>query len=219
MIAAFLLLFSFVLCVLPGEAQSSEVGSRSEVQTDSVRVASARPVRAPTSPAPREPSARDVVQMALKASRGLGPERIRELCKRARLAGLMPQLKLSVERGLKQDLSSSSTAQSDRVNAAVGDDLSLGATLTLELDHLVFAPDEVRLLSVERLLATDRRKLIGEVVRLYFQRRRLLREQASAAVPDGELADSIAEVEAVLDGFTDGKFGEALEKARSAGPR
>jgi hypothetical protein len=131
----------------------------------------------------------------------------------------MPQLKLSVERGLKQDLSSSTTALSDRVNAAVGDDLSLGATLTLDLDRLVFAPEEVRLLSVERWLEADRRKLINEVVRLYFQRRRFLREQASAPVPDAELADSIAEVEAVLDELTDGKFGQALHKARAAAAR
>lgn len=219
MIAASLVLFSFLLFVLPGEAQSSEVGSRPQAPTDDNRPRNARPPRTTTSLSTREPSARDVIQMALKASRGLSPERIRELSKRARLAGLMPQLKLSVERGLKQDLSSSSTALSDRVNAAVGDDLSLGATLTLELDHLVFAPDEVRLLSLERLLATDRRKLVSEVVRLYFQRRRLLREQASAPEPDAELADSIAEVEAVLDGLTDGKFGEALEKARSSGSR
>jgi hypothetical protein len=157
--------------------------------------------------------------MALKAARGLGAERIRQLSKRARLAGLMPQLKLSVERGLQQDLSSSTTALSDRVNAAVGDDLSLGATLTLELDRLVFAPEEVRLLSVERWLETDRRKLINEVVRLYFQRRRLLREQATALSPDAELADSIEEVEAVLDEFTDGKFGEALQKGRAAAAR
>jgi hypothetical protein len=155
-----------------------------------------------------------VIHMALDAARSLGPERLRELSRRARLAGLMPQLKLSADRGLKQDLSSSTTAASDRINAAVGDDLSLGATLTFELDRLVFAPEEVRLLSVERWLAADRRKLINDVVRLYFQRRRLLHEQANAGVRDEELADSIAEVEALLDGFTDGKFGEALAKRK-----
>lgn len=218
MIGALSMLFSFLLFVLPGQAQSSEVGAVQGAQP-ARSAAVARTSRAAPSLSAREPSAREVIEMALKAARGLGPERIRELSKRARLAGLMPQLKLSVERGLQQDLSSSTTGVSDRVNAAVGDDLSLGATLTLDLDRLVFAPDEVRLLSVERLLSTDRRKLIHEVVRLYFQRRRLLREQASAAVPDAELADSIAEVEAVLDGFTDGKFGEALQKARSPRPR
>jgi hypothetical protein len=214
------LLFSFLFVVLPGQAQSSEVSSASHALSASEGKTSAAAPRAlPTPKQLREPSAREVIQMALDAARGLGPERILELSRRARLAGLMPQLKLSAERGLKQDLSSSTTALSDRVNAAVGDDLRLGATLTFDLDRLVFAPEEVRLLSVERWLAIDRRKLINEVVRLYFQRRRLLREQASAAAKDDELADSIAEVEAVLDGFTDGKFGEAVARGRSASGR
>lgn len=152
--------------------------------------------------------------MALDAARGLGPERIRELSRRARLAGLMPQLKLSSERGLKQAVSSGTIGLSDRTNAAVGDDLSVGATLTFDLDHLVFAPEEVRLLSIERWLALDRRKLINDVVRLYFQRRKLLREQASVVLPEPELDDSIAEVEALLDGFTDGAFSKALARGR-----
>jgi len=174
--------------------------------------------RAPSPPSRSvgEPSAREVVRMALKAARGLGPERIRELARRARLTGLVPQLKLSAERGLQQDLTSSTSAASDRTNAAVGDDLSLGATLTFDFDRLLFAPEEVRLLSVERWLIADQRKLVGDVVRLYFQRRRLLRERASAAVDDPELGDSIAEVEALLDGFTAGAFGEAMEKAKRA---
>ncbi|HEY6880129.1 MAG TPA: hypothetical protein VI299_19025, partial [Polyangiales bacterium] len=126
------------------------------------------------------------------------------LARRARLSGLAPQVRLSAERGLQQDLSSSSSAQVDKTNT--GDDLSLSASLTFELDRLVFAPDEVRLLSVERWLAGDQRKLVAEVVKLYFQRRRLLRERALSAVPDGELDDSIAELDALLDSATAGAF-------------
>ncbi len=165
-----------------------------------------------------EPSVREVVRMALRAARGLGPERVRQLARRARLAGLLPQLRVSAERGLQQDLSSSTTTQSDRTNEAYGDDLHFGASLTFDLERLVFAPEEVRILSVERWLVGDQRKLVAEVVRLYFQRRRLLREQASAAAADLELADAIREVEALLDAFTDGAFGEALARAHSPGP-
>ncbi|HEY6876455.1 MAG TPA: hypothetical protein VI299_00470, partial [Polyangiales bacterium] len=62
----------------------------------------------------------EVVQMALGAARGLSPERIRNLARRARLSGLAPQLRLSAERGLQQDLSSSTSAQVDKTNT--GDD-------------------------------------------------------------------------------------------------
>jgi hypothetical protein len=158
-------------------------------------------------------SVAEVVRMALDAARGLAPERIRELARRARMTGLVPQLRLSVERGLQQDLSSSTSRTVDRTNTALGDDLSLSAGLTFDLDRLVFAPDEVRLLSVERWLAGDQRKLIAEVVKLYYQRRRLLRERALTNAPDGELDDSIAEVEALLDGATNGAFGRATSSA------
>lgn len=148
----------------------------------------------------------DVVRMALGAARGLSPERIRNLARRARASGLAPLLRLSAERGLQQDLSSSTSAQAAKSDTKIGDDLSLSASLTFQLDRLVFAPDEVRLLSVERWLAGDQRKLVAEVVKLYFQRRRLLRERALSAAPDGELDDSIAELEALLDSVTAGAF-------------
>lgn len=154
--------------------------------------------------------------MAVSAARRLGPERVRELARRARLAGLVPQLKLNADRGLQQDLTSSATTDSARTNAATGDNLSLGASLTFDFDRLVFAPEEVRLLSVERWLMADQKKLVADVVRLYFQRRRLMREQASAPVKDPELADSIVEAEALLDAYTDGAFGAALARAREA---
>jgi hypothetical protein len=157
----------------------------------------------------QEPAVSEVVQMALAAARGLSPERIANLARRARLTGLAPQLRLSAERGLQQDLSSTTGSRSDRTNAAIGDDFSFGATLTFELDRLVFAPDEVRLLSVERWLAGDQRKLVAEVVKLYFQRRRLLRERALTSAPDSELDDSLAELDALLDGLTAGAFGAA----------
>jgi hypothetical protein len=163
---------------------------------------------------PAEPTVQQVLRMALRAARTLGPERTRELCRRARLAGLAPTLKLSARRGLEQDLSSSSTVESDRTNASQGDDLTLEASLSFELSRLVFASEEVRVLSIERWLSLDRRRLVEEVTRLYFQRQRLLRERAAAAAPDAELDVAIAEAEALLDAFTDGAYAEALASAR-----
>ena len=144
--------------------------------------------------------------MAARAARSLDPARLQELARRARLAGLAPQLRFSAERGFDQDITASSSTASESTRAAIGDELRFGAALTFELDRLVFAPEEVRLLSVERWLAGDRRKLLAEVVRLYFQRRRLQREQSEAPTPDPELSDSIREVESLLDALTDGGF-------------
>lgn len=148
--------------------------------------------------------------MAEKAAQQSSPERTRALVRRARLAGLVPTIKLGAERGLKQDLSASSGGDTERTNASLGDDLSVDASLTFELPRLVFAPEEVRLLSVDRWLLQDRKKLFDEVVRLYFQRRRLVAERARAPAPDPELDLAIAEAQALLDAFTDGAFTRAL---------
>lgn len=159
---------------------------------------------------------RAVVQMALKVARHTAPGRAEELGKRARLAGLVPQLRLGARRGLQQDQSLTSTLSDDRTNASLGDDLTLEAGLTFQLDRLVFAPEQVRLLAVERWLASDRRKLIEDVVRLFFRRARLLHEQKSAPIADPALDADIAELEALLDAYTDGAFSEALAKLAQA---
>lgn len=153
----------------------------------------------------RELSVGEVVERARRAARTLGPAQVRELARRARLRGLVPQLRLSADRGLRQNLSSTTTVQTREIEA-VGDDLSFSASLTFDFDRLVFADEEVRLLSIARWLEGDLRKLLAEVVRLYFQRRRLVREQQSANAPDPELADAIRETTALLDAYTDGAF-------------
>lgn len=155
---------------------------------------------------------RAVVQMALKVARHTAPGRAEELGKRARLAGLVPQLRLGARRGLQQDQSLTSTLSDDRTNASLGDDLTLEAGLTFQLDRLVFAPEQVRLLAVERWLASDRRKLVEDVVRLFFRRARLLEERRTAPIADPALDADIAELEALLDAYTDGAFSEALAK-------
>jgi len=159
---------------------------------------------------------RAVIEMALKAARHTAPGRADELGKRARLAGLVPQLRLGARRGLQQDQSSSSTLSDDRTNASLGDDLTLEAGLTFQLDRLVFAPEQVRLLAVERWLASDRRKLVEDVVRLFFRRARLLAERKDAQVPDPSLDADVAELEALLDAYTNGEFGAALSRLRAA---
>lgn len=169
----------------------------------------AQTVPSPTRAAsPEEPRVAEVVRMAKRAARNIDPARIRALVKRARLSGLSPTLKVGVDRGLKQNLSLSTSSDAERQAAAIGDDFSVDASLTFDLSRLVFAPEEVRLLSVERWLAGDQRKLVDEAIRLYFQRRKLLVERANA--PDPELDVAISELTALLDALTDGGFGRAL---------
>lgn len=151
--------------------------------------------------------------MALQAAQASDPARTRELARRARLSGLLPTMRVGVSRRLQQDLSATS-GTTERTNASLGDDLNLDATLSFDLSRLVFASEEVRLASLDRWLVQDRRKLIEEVVRLYYRRKRLLYERAQAPAADPELEFALAEVEAWLDGLTAGAYGEALRGAK-----
>jgi hypothetical protein len=161
------------------------------------------------------PSAREVVRMVLKAAHLVDPERVALLVRRARLAGLSPTLRVGAERGLSQDLSSSSSSEAERQAAAVADDFSFDATLTFDLSRLVFAPEEVRLLSVQRWLSGDQRKLAEDAVQLYFKRRKLLLQERTADAAERlELALAIEETEALLDALTDGAYARALTRAQ-----
>jgi hypothetical protein len=171
----------------------------------------------PAQVAPRTgPSVREVVRMALKAARHIDPARVEVLVRRARLAGLMPTLKLATDRGLKQDQSSSSSIEVERLATAIADDLSFEAAVSFDLSRLVFAPEEVRLLSVQRWLAGDQRKLTEEVVRLYFRRRKLVESAKEPEEDAEERLLAIAEIEALLDALTDGAYGRALSMKRGS---
>jgi hypothetical protein len=166
------------------------------------------------------PSAREVVQMVLRAARLVDPERVAQLVRRARLSGLSPTLRLGADRGLRQDLTSQSSTDIEKQAAAVADDFSFDALLTFDLSRLVFAPEEVRLLSVQRWLSGDQRKLAEDAVQLYFRRRKLIaQEQAASGAERTELALAIEETEALLDALTDGAYARALARAqqRAAG--
>jgi hypothetical protein len=116
---------------------------------------------------------------------------------------------------LRQDLTSQSSTDIEKQAAAVADDFSFDALLTFDLSRLVFAPEEVRLLSVQRWLAGDQRKLAEDAVQLYFRRRKLIaQEQAASGAERIELALAIEETEALLDALSDGAYARALARAQ-----
>lgn len=149
------------------------------------------------SPAARVlPPVRELVARALYAARARGPRATRELARRARLSGLLPEVRVGLERGSQLDLASSDSGDSARVSTAQGDALKLQASVSFDLPRLVFAGEEVRILSVERWLANDLQELGAQIVALYYRHRR-----AARALAEGDLnrVDELEEIEALLD--------------------
>jgi len=159
-----------------------------------------------------EPSVGSIVTAALEAQ-AVDPERAQGAMTRARLGGLLPTLRLGARRGLGWDLSAVQ-GTTERTDLSTGDEVSLEASMTFEVDRLLFAHDEVALLRAEDAMRSTRRELARAVIRLYYERRRLQIERDVAGVYDVERAMRIAEIEAVLDAFTGGRFRRMIAAAR-----
>jgi hypothetical protein len=168
----------------------------------------------------REPRVWQLVKAALRFA-DADPDRARAMASRARMAGWVPALKLAVRRGLTRDLSEYQTLETDRTNLSTDHDLVLEASLTFDLARLVFDHDEIALAREQRKAVQARAELARAVVALYFERRRLQLERDLLDGADLVRAVRIAELEALLDAFTDGAFRRmivSLERRASGKP-
>jgi hypothetical protein len=161
-----------------------------------------------------EPSASSVVAAALRAQHR-DPQRFADMTSRARLRGLVPNLDLGVRRGQGVDLRST-TSDDLGVHLTTADDLMLFATLRFDLGRLVFAGEEAGIAREERFARQAQNELVRQVVHLYFLRRRLLLERDLRGTTDLSREVRIAEIEALLDAFTDGTFQRMMRRPSSA---
>jgi hypothetical protein len=158
-----------------------------------------------------EPSVADVVRAAQVA---MPESSTASMASRARAAGWIPTVGLSARRGVGIDLTSpTSTAADDGLRLSTDDELSFTASLTFELDRLLFRREEIGIVREARADRAGRTDRIREIVRLYFLRRRLQLERDLGAGDPAAQALGIAEAEALLDAFTNGAFGRMLRSA------
>jgi hypothetical protein len=143
------------------------------------------------------------------------PERARALVSRARWAGLLPELRVRVDRRFSRteslDLERTSA---DPFGSPVGvdsiNDMRYECRATWDLGRIVFNPDEVAASAHALRMAEVRREIETVVIRLYFERRRLkaqaLASDASEGDPAVRVEIRIQELEAELDSLTGGAF-------------
>ena len=157
----------------------------------------------------REPSVASVVQAALQNA---PKPRAEALASRARTAGWVPTVALRARRGQGVDLSHALTE--DALDASTDNDLTLEAALTFQLDRVVFRSEEVALARQGLAEADARTTRARTVIALYFERRRLQLERDLAGNGDPRRSIRIAELEALLDVFTNGAFGRMIAASR-----
>jgi hypothetical protein len=127
----------------------------------------------------RGQAGRVAVELARAAVRraGVHPERAQSWLRRIHHAAWLPELRLGAERdlGTREAIDPHDGA---RYGTYSLDEIRMEGRATWRLDRLVFDPEELRASRETVRLAELRQELALTVVRLYFERRRLLLEEA-----------------------------------------
>jgi hypothetical protein len=155
-----------------------------------------------------EPTVAEVLRLALAVhDRGLAdPTRA---ARRGRRSAWLPELRVRARRGRQRDESATQSG----TNLSTDDDAILEGALVFDLPRAVYSGDEPVWSREARAQAAARTQLVRLVVGLYFERRRLQLDRALGA-QDVETVVRIIELEALLDGLTEGGFGESLRASR-----
>jgi hypothetical protein len=150
----------------------------------------------------------------------LGPARIEEMRRGVRRRGWLPELALAGatsrdrDEGRAFDQSFVSGALRDLVDRdeGISNESVLSLSFTWDLADLAFHPEQIDISREAREVIELRDDVLDEITQLYFERRRVLVELASAETP----ADAIrlrlraAELAAGIDAWTGGWFSRAL---------
>jgi hypothetical protein len=154
----------------------------------------------------------DALREAASALALAEPERAHSMLLRARAAGWLPEIRARAERrfGRSESVDLGGTGPAAPVGIDSDNALYYELRLTWDLSRILFNPDEIAA-QLQALRAADaRREIESLVIRLYFERRRLKAELATAdgvtTSSDMKLELRIAEVEAELDALTGGAF-------------
>jgi len=139
---------------------------------------------------------------AAYAAAGLDHDPQASWIRRARLAGLVPWVTVRTTRD--------TSWQDD--SPEVGHSTSLELRATWRLDRLLFDGGELQVAAVESARHRERRRLASRVIRAYFAWRRAAR----IATDDERVATRVAETVAELDALTDGWFSGQLRPRRAA---
>jgi hypothetical protein len=122
--------------------------------------------------------------------------------------------------GLPQPTSPDDELFEALTDAGVDASQGFGVSLSWDLNELIMSSERIRVIGEVQDIVKMRDKLLGEVTRLYFERRRLQAEMLLNPKSDlnGQLKDQLKmlEMTANLDAFTGGRFTEAVTRGTTA---
>ncbi|MCP4498791.1 MAG: hypothetical protein GY822_02355, partial [Deltaproteobacteria bacterium] len=181
----------------------------------------------------REPNLRETVVIAIRQAQ-LSPAVFHRMRMRAMLAPILPKITFRYKFRYSHDEDEGETLSDADVRyytqGAVDPDLYTVRILPRDqtsytheayifaswaTDALIYSPQETKLTRILPRMSNERLKVVSKVVRTYHARRRLLTSAFSAQLQASVLSHQLlklAELTAVLDAYTDGKFSRLAEE-------
>lgn len=171
-----------------------------------------------------------VVQRWAEETAHVSPEVVRRWLRDSRVSAALPALVVEWRSGSdwsndfqpfdadgNPPVSNAVPTQDVLVGADVGEDRALVVRATWDLAALVSSPDRLRAVHEAQDAVKLRERVLSEVTRLYFERRRLQVDVRLSPRGDarGQIEDELRlrELTAALDGWTGGRFAAALDAA------
>jgi hypothetical protein len=172
-----------------------------------------------------EPDVGAVQTMAMSYTK-TNPELVEGWLKASRTAFGLPAVTLSYDKDLDDyntwnylDLDGNGSVETDEFqlyNSRADDDDSFGVRLAWRLDKIVMSSERIRVINEAQDIVKLRDKILEDVTRLYFDRRRLQVEQVLS--PPGDLRTQLKnelrlqELTANIDALTGGRFSAELSR-------
>jgi len=161
-----------------------------------------------------EPAISEVQQAAIRYAE-VGPEKIKDWRKRAKIKAILPRLTLGIDRSKRTNYEIYTSATTHYVYAGPLDKNSgWDVTLSWELGDLIWNDDQTSIDVRSRLMVQLREDILDEVNKLYFERIRLRMEMDRLSIEDrvkrSEKQLRLEELTASLDALTGGYYSEYL---------
>jgi hypothetical protein len=168
-----------------------------------------------------EPSVDQLCAAAEKEAH-VHPERARSWMRRVRVAPWLPQVSVRWDRGIQYDESYDDGPSGSSSSVDTDDDTGWRTQVSWDLSRIVFEPNELGVSREGSNLVELRGQILREIVRLYFERRRLQIDAllAPESPDDRALVRElrIREIESMLDVMTGGLMTRSLIKVRPRRP-
>lgn len=198
-------------------AERAKTAPQDEDQTADPSEPSVERTSDPPPPRLTGPLARAAVRASLAAARSSEHARaLDDLATRARLSGLLPELRVRLAHALDHDQKLSPTEYDpDRVTASGGTSLWIEGRATFRLDRLVFADDEVAIARLRAERERAERAIVADVLRALERWQRAEAAAADPTLPEPERIKAELDAgaaEATLDVATDGWFASPLAR-------